>query len=75
MKSTVIKASEATANEISTDLLSRKSSKGKEVFHRIEITQGFEIKANYKGNEITVFRYTNDNGRKRFDYDERLLTF
>lgn len=75
MKTTVLKACKQTADMVAKDLLSRTSPAGKPIFRKVEITDGFEIRARYKGNEVVVFRYTNDNGRERFDYEERLLTF
>ncbi len=76
MKTTVLKASKELAEDISGDLLSRRSATNKPVFKKTEIENGFEISGRRKDEgEIIVFRFVDDQGRKRFDYDERLLTF
>lgn len=76
MKTTVLKASLKTASEISKDLLSRTDKHGRPIFKRAELEgDGFEITAMTKEGRVVVFRYTAPDGRQRFDYDERLLTF
>lgn len=75
MKSTVLHASPTTALQIATDLLARKNKNEKPLFTRHEIEEGFEIKGFLKGEPVVVFRYTNTDGRHRFDYEERLLSF
>lgn len=76
MKTTVLKASKELAEDISGDLLSRRSAADRPVFKRTEIENGFEISGQRKDEgEVVVFRFVDEQGRKRFDYDERLLKF
>jgi hypothetical protein len=77
MKVTVLKASKKLADQISSDLLSKISSKGNPIFRRTEIEKGFEIvgrKKNATGEIVndTVFRYTN-NPAPKFEYNEQLI--
>lgn len=84
MKTSVLKASKELANQVSADLLSKtvvsqKTGKTLNVFCRNEIENGFEIitrgKHKETGEQVVVFRYVNDNGRKSIQYDENLLSF
>ncbi|MCH5684263.1 hypothetical protein LWM68_08305 [Niabella sp. W65] len=51
MKTTVLKASKELAEDISGDLLSRRSATNKPVFKRTEIENGFEISGRRKDEE------------------------
>jgi hypothetical protein len=79
MRTTVIHANLKAANEIATKLLDYKNKNAKPLFTRQEIENGFEIKGKKKiedvWQDVVVFRYIDDNGRRKFDYDEKLLTF
>lgn len=76
MKHTVLKASKERAAEVSADLLSRKSKRGKTLFKRYEMSNGFEIRYKTSATEEAVaFKYVNDNERIEFFYEEKLLTF
>ena len=72
MKSTVLKASKGLANQIATELLLTMSKTGKQLFEKVEINNGFEIKSIVRG--TVVLRFTDDNGMKKIDYEERLIT-
>lgn len=74
MKTTVLYASKAKAQEISEHLLGYRTPTGKPLFKQNDINNGFEISTvKYK---TVVFRYINDGeGLQKFEYDERLLTF
>ncbi len=80
MKTTVLKASLKIANDCADTLLQYKTKKGSNMFTKHDTTNGFEIKGKSKNDsgqwvDIVVLRWTDDNGRKKIDYDERLLTF
>ena len=75
MNTTIIHASEELAKTVAEDLLNRKSKNGNLLFKQREIENGFEIYGYKQGVENLAFRYINDEGRKRFDYNEKLLTF
>lgn len=79
MKTTVLHASKKLAEEVSANLLSYRTQKGNPMFSRTEIENGFEISGKRKeGDKLVkevVFRYINDDGRQRFEYNEKLLSF
>lgn len=82
MKETVLKASKEKAEQVSADLLNRENPNrpGKKIFKRTDTATGFKIEAGKKeGDKIVpclVFEFIDEGpGRRKFIYDERLLTF
>ncbi|MBN8880472.1 MAG: hypothetical protein J0I32_23210 [Sphingobacteriales bacterium] len=75
MRSTVLHANKKTAEQIAADLLGYTTPKGRSLFTRHPLPDGFEIRGIRQGTPTVVFRYTHEDDRHRFDYDEQLLTF
>lgn len=80
MKQTVLKASKEKAEQVSADLIQRENTPGKKIFRRIATSTGFKIMGGRmqdgKVMPTCVFEWVDEGpGRRKFIYDERLLTF
>ena len=78
LKATVLKANKETAEKISADLLSWKTTSGKQIVKREDNENGFclRIPLYVESGErkmCKVFIYTN-NPTHKFEYDDRIIT-
>lgn len=77
-KISILKASKKRAEEFSSELLKAKTPKGKAIFTRNELPNGFEINGkrliNEKLHDCTILRYTNNEGRQMIEYDSYAIT-
>lgn len=76
-KTSVLRASKKNAEFISKRLLAFKTAKGKPVFTRGKIDNGFIITGKKTINKVLqdciVFRYTNNNGKHLIEWDAGLV--
>lgn len=74
MKSNVLYANLKLANATAKTLLAIKDGNGRPQYCKKKNDKGFEIVDKTGEEEKVVFRYTNNNGRRKMDYDEGLIS-
>lgn len=70
METIVINVKPIVAEKISELLLERANHRWQPLYVRRETENGFEIFVNNGHMDKIVFRYTDDNGNRKFEYDE-----
>ena len=70
---TVIKASRAIAEQISTDLLQYKQIRRKETEHGFKLLAPLQVESGEVKN-CAIFIYQNIDGRESIEYDNRFIT-
>lgn len=77
-KTSLLKANIKDAEALSAQLLVLKTPKGKQLFERVEITNGFEIRGkriiDNKWCPAIFLRYTDNDGMKLLEWDSYAIT-